>query len=70
MTQAEIEELWSRIACPTLLVHGKESWATSPQEDGRIRHFRTARAHSVDGAGHWVHHDKLPEFLKLMREFL
>ena len=70
MAQAEIEELWSRIACPTLLVHGKESWATSPQDDGRIRHFRTARAHSVEGAGHWVHHDRLDEFLSLVRGFL
>ena len=70
MTQAEIEELWARIACPTLLVHGRESWATSPQEDGRIGHFRNARAHSVEGAGHWVHHDKLDEFLALVRGFL
>ena len=24
----------------------------------------------VDGAGHWVHHDNLPEFVRLVREFL
>src|SRR5262249_4988703 len=28
MTQNEIVELWSRILCPTLLVYGKESWAS------------------------------------------
>jgi len=25
---------------------------------------------NVDGAGHWVHHDRLPEFLRVVREFL
>ncbi len=39
MTMAEIEELWGRIACPTLLVYGKESWASNPADDGRVRHF-------------------------------
>ena len=36
MTYAEVEELWGRIACPTLLVYGKESWASNPA-DGRPR---------------------------------
>ena len=35
MTQAEIEELWARIACPTLLVYGKESWAWVQPRGGR-----------------------------------
>jgi pimeloyl-ACP methyl ester carboxylesterase len=70
MTQAEVEELWGRIACPTLLVYGKESWASSPAQDGRARHFRDAEIVSFDGAGHWVHHDKLDEFVALVRRFL
>ncbi len=41
MTTAEIEELWRRIICPTLLVYGKESWASNPSDDGRISHFST-----------------------------
>lgn len=55
--------LWSRIACPTLLVRGTESWASDPVADGRASHFRNARVVAVEGAGHWVHHDKLDEFL-------
>ena len=51
--------LWGRITCPTLLVYGKESWASNPEEDGRIKHFKTAKVVSVEGAGHWVHHDRL-----------
>jgi pimeloyl-ACP methyl ester carboxylesterase len=70
MTQAEVEELWGRIARPTLLVYGKESWASSPAEDGRARHFGDAEIVSFDGAGHWVHHDKLDKFVALVRRFL
>jgi pimeloyl-ACP methyl ester carboxylesterase len=70
MTQNEIEQLWERIACPTLLVYGKESWAANPEQDGRLRHFQDARIVSVEGAGHWVHHDRLDAFLALLRSFL
>ena len=50
MTYAEVEELWARISCPTLLVYGKESWASNPAEDGRARHFRNAEVVTVEGA--------------------
>ncbi len=62
--------LWSRITCPTLLVRGTESWASDPQEDGRVAHFADVRVASMKGAGHWVHHDQLDNFLALTREFL
>ena len=32
MTEADIEALWARIACPTLLVYGRESWASNPAD--------------------------------------
>jgi pimeloyl-ACP methyl ester carboxylesterase len=70
MTYAEVEELWARITCPTLLIYGKESWASNPADDGRIRHFKTARVASFDRAGHWVHHDRLDAFLAEVRGFL
>jgi pimeloyl-ACP methyl ester carboxylesterase len=70
ITNTEIEELWERIACPTLLVYGKESWASNPLADGRIRHFRNARVVTFENAGHWVHHDRLDAFLELLRGFL
>jgi pimeloyl-ACP methyl ester carboxylesterase len=70
MTPAEIEELRGRISCPVLLVYGRESWASNPQEDGRIVHFRNARVVSFDNAGHWVHHDRLDALLDLVREFI
>ena len=70
MTQAETQALWERIACPTLLVYGKESWASNPEDDGRIRHFKHAKVVSFEGAGHWVHHDRLDGFLDQLRDFL
>jgi pimeloyl-ACP methyl ester carboxylesterase len=63
-------ELWSNIACPTLLVRGLDSWASDPEEDGRAAHFKNARCVNFADAGHWVHHDQLDGFLKTVRDFL
>jgi len=70
MQAAELQQLWNRITCPTLLVYGKESWASNPQGDGRAQYFRNARVVNVEGAGHWVHHDRLDAFIETLREFL
>lgn len=70
MTRDAIAELWASITCPTLLVWGKESWATNPAEDGRLVHFNNATVLPVENAGHWVHHDRLPFFLQAARAFL
>jgi pimeloyl-ACP methyl ester carboxylesterase len=66
----ELHYLWGRITCPTLLVHGRESWASNPEEDGRIRHFKNARVKSFDNAGHWVQHDQLDGFVEEVQHFL
>jgi pimeloyl-ACP methyl ester carboxylesterase len=70
MAVGEVEHLWSRILCPTLLVYGKESWASNPAEDGRAAHFRNAEIVSFERAGHWVHHDRLDAFLERVEAFL
>jgi pimeloyl-ACP methyl ester carboxylesterase len=70
MTREELASLWSSIACPTLLVRGKESWADDPATDGRAAYFQDARVLGVDGAGHWVHHDRLELFLREVSAFL
>jgi len=70
MRGRDIQLLWSRIACPTLLLYGKESRSGNPAEDGRARHFHHAQIAGIDGAGHWLHHDRLDEFLRVVREFL
>ena len=66
----ELEQLWGRITCPTLLVYGTESWASNPADDGRLAHFNNASVAAVEGAGHWVHHDQLDHFLAVTRKFI
>ena len=70
MSYRAIEELWSEIACPTMLIYGKESWASNPEKDGRIKHFKNAEVVEFDQAGHWVHHDRLHDFLSTTAEFI
>ena len=70
LTPEQTEELWREITCPTLLVYGKESWASNPETDGRIANFKNAKVASFEGAGHWVHHDRLEGFLGEVRAFL
>lgn len=65
-----LHRLWSRIACPTLLVRGAESWASNPEEDGRASHFTNYRYAEIAKAGHWVHHDRFDEFMAVMDDFL
>jgi len=70
LTNEQTQELHGRIACPTLLIRGTESWASDPEKDGRAKAFRDVRVANVEKAGHWVHHDQLDAFLKVVRAFL
>jgi pimeloyl-ACP methyl ester carboxylesterase len=70
MPQSDIEALWHNIASPSLMVYGKESWASDPRTDGRAAHFKDATFVQIAGAGHWVHHDQLDTFMKLVEPFL
>ena len=70
MTSIEVESLWSRISCPSLLVYGSESGASNPSLDGRAKHLKNATVVTIDGAGHWVHHDQFERFYKLASDFI
>ena len=70
MRGQDIQLLWSRIACPTLILFGKESRFGDPAADGRAALFRHARVVGLEGAGHWVHHDRLGDFLRVVGDFL
>lgn len=58
------------IECPTLLVYGTESWAVSPDRDGRTDAFQNVSVRAIEQAGHWCHHDQLDEFVDIVSEFL
>ncbi|MEZ6001299.1 alpha/beta fold hydrolase [Hyphomonas sp.] len=70
LPQDELEQLWANITCPTFLAYGEKSWASNPQEDGRLKHFRNAQVKLYKDAGHWLHHDKLDEFVADLKAFL
>ena len=66
----EAREIWSQITCPVLLVRGSESWAPDPDAEGHTAAFRDPHILTIDGAGHWVHHDQLGTFLRGVRAVL
>lgn len=70
IASVEPSDLWRAIECPVLLMYGAESWASNPQEDGRVRHFTQARVVSVERAGHNLHHHQPEVFLTHLRAFL
>jgi pimeloyl-ACP methyl ester carboxylesterase len=70
ISPAERHEMWRAVQCETLLVYGKDSFASNPLLDGRTAYFRHARLELVDDAGHWLHHDRPAEFIALLRRFL
>jgi len=70
LPEDQVHALWARIACPTLLVRGTESWAEDPREDGRADHFQNVQVLNIDGAGHWSHHDQTDVFMAALDEFL
>jgi pimeloyl-ACP methyl ester carboxylesterase len=62
--------LWSRIACPTLLVSAGESFLPDPENAGVMSQFRHAELARIAGAGHWLQHDRPDEVARLIRKFL
>ncbi len=70
LSETQIHALWAAIECPVLLAYGRQSWASKPLEDGRAEHFANARVALFEGAGHWLHHDRLDAFLAELRGFL
>jgi pimeloyl-ACP methyl ester carboxylesterase len=70
LTGAEVQRLWGKISCPTLLVYGQESWDSNPALDGRLQYFANARVSLYERAGHWVHHDRLEAFVEEAADFL
>lgn len=70
LSPAEVSRLWNRITSPVLLLAGAESGRPDPAENGWLSLFQNAKSVILPGAGHWLHHDRLNEFLALVRPFL
>ena len=70
LSDAEVQALYARIQCPTLLIYGTESWASDPVKDGRTASFKDVQVKGIENAGHWSHHDQFDEFMTTVRKFL
>ncbi|MGI9323378.1 MAG: alpha/beta fold hydrolase [Pseudomonadales bacterium] len=70
MTREQTTQLWGRIDAPVLLVSGTESWWPQGEREDPVPHFKNARHIQLEQAGHWVHHDRLDEFLNITKAFL
>ena len=66
----QMQSLWRAITCPTLLLYGKDSWASNPAEDGRDQYFANAKIEVFENAAHWLHHDQFERFVATLRAFL
>jgi pimeloyl-ACP methyl ester carboxylesterase len=62
--------LWSRITCPTLLLHAGESFLAGSKVADLANYFQQARTQTMSGAGHWLHHERPDEVLGAIRAFL
>ncbi len=40
---AEITQLWAEISAPTLLIHGADSWMSTPQNNGALQFFANSQ---------------------------
>ena len=64
----DARDIWNQIRVPILFIQGEESWGKqSPVDFSAFHRYRTV---TVDGAGHWVHHDRFERFLELVEGFL
>ena len=62
--------LWQRITCPTLLLRGGDSFLPDPALMEPLTRLPNWRMQTVDGCGHWLHHEKPDEVLTRLRAFL
>jgi len=70
MDLQERHALWNRIACPVLLMNGRNSWVPDPVVTGDVQRFQSARSVAFDDAGHWLHHDQFEHFMSELTAFL
>ncbi len=63
-------EIFSRIASPSLLFWGRQSFAKDPETDPLAMQIADRTIVKVDNAGHWLHHDQLQLFMRETKKFL
>lgn len=67
---SNLVQLWQAITCPVLMFYGTKSFASNPESDGRMAYFQDASLIVYEDAGHWLHHDRLDDFVRDVQAFL
>ncbi|MDH7638677.1 alpha/beta fold hydrolase [Sphingomonas oryzagri] len=62
--------LYAQIACPVLMLQGDESTFRIGPDDPRAGAIPDGRLVTLEGAGHWVQHDRLDGVVEAIRGFL
>ncbi len=70
LSQDDYIALWSRIACPTLVLCAGDSFIPDVEKAGIFKHFKHATQQMIADAGHWLHHDKPDAVIAALRAFL
>jgi len=71
LPQDDFNRVLGQITCPTWLAYGEKSFASNPERDGRIKIFNNnPTLTEYENAGHWLHHDRLDDFLTDLNAFL
>ena len=65
----EFDALLANVRCPVQLFYGDQSWVPLPSPD-RLALLPSIDLRRITGAGHWLHHERLAEFVGAVRPFL
>ena len=66
----DTEALWRDISCPVLCINAAQGYPHRIGQDDTLEHFGDARVVTIEGAGHWLHHDRLDAFMGAVEAFL
>tara|TARA_Y100000588_G_scaffold392081_1_gene502737 strand:+ start:501 stop:1373 length:873 start_codon:yes stop_codon:yes gene_type:complete len=68
----EQQVLWNNVTAPVLHINGSDSHFNRAIVAGRPveTYFKNASAVTIDGAGHWAHHDQLNSTVATIRKFV
>jgi pimeloyl-ACP methyl ester carboxylesterase len=70
LSRSEIQGLWRKVTCPTLLLYGKQSWEPETPREELADALPNRRIVEFERSGHWLQHDQFDDFITVLREFL
>ncbi len=66
----EMVELQGRISCPVLFLYGSKGWSGNLFDEKMNLSLHSVKSMQIDGAGHWLHHERFDLFAEIVISFL